>query len=222
MILAGGYLVLVRPRPTQPGEPFTRSPRLSRPTPAVKPGPACRPTEPCRLLLEWTQEDNHDVYIKLVGSGEPVRLTTAPERGRKPGVVARRTADCVRAALPRAYVRGLRDASPGGAERRVASFVLDSSRRPTRLSWSPDGKWVVIGGKASASEPFGLWLVEIDGTETRRLTTRRARSGRRTSAPSSRPTGAASRSSEARRPTTPSSSCPCRQPWHPPVSPCRS
>lgn len=58
----------------------------------------------------------------------------------------------------------------GGAERRVASFVLDSSRRSTRLSWSPDGKWVMIGGKLSASEPFGLWLMEIDGAETRRLT----------------------------------------------------
>jgi hypothetical protein len=29
---------------------------------------------------------------------------------------------------------------------------------------------VAIGGKPSDSEPFGLWLVEIDGHETRRLT----------------------------------------------------
>ena len=71
----------------------------------------------------------------------------------------------------------------GGAERRVASFVLDSSRRSTRLSWSPDGKWVAIGGKPSDSEPFGLWLVEIDGAEKRRLRPRQVRTGSRTSGP---------------------------------------
>ena len=61
--------------------------------------------------------------------------------------------------------------APGGAEQRLASLITDSSRRPNRLSWSPDGKSIVIGGKPSPSEPFGLWLVRMDGTEPRRLTT---------------------------------------------------
>ena len=88
------------------------------------------------------------MYVKLVGMGEPLRLTTAPERDESPAW----SPDGQRIAFVRRIPERVFEVfvmpALGGAERRVASFVLDSSRRSTRLSWSPDGKWVVIGGKA--------------------------------------------------------------------------
>ena len=172
MILAAGYLVLVHPRPTQPREPSYAIATPLTTYPGGETGPSLSP-DGNQVAFSWNgpREDNPDVYVKLVGSGEPIRLTTAPERDESPAW----SPDGRRIAFVRRIPERIEEVfvmpALGGAERRVASFVLDSSRRSTRLSWSPDGKWVVIGGKRSASEPFGLWMVEIDGAETRRLTT---------------------------------------------------
>ena len=172
MILAAGYLVLVPPRPTEPREPFNAIATPLTAYPGDETGPSLSP-DGNQVAFSWNgpREDNPDVYVKLVGSGEPIRLTTAPERDESPAW----SPDGRRIAFVRRIPERIEEVfvmpALGGAERRMASFVLDSSRRSTRLSWSPDGKWVVIGGKRSASEPFGLWMVEIDGSETRRLTT---------------------------------------------------
>ncbi len=172
MILAVGYLILVSPRPSQPREPSYAIATPLTTYPGSETGPSLSP-DGNQVAFSWNgpHEDNPDVYVKLVGSGEPMRLTTAPERDESPAWSpdGRRIAFVRR--IPERVAEVFVMPALGGAERRVASLVLDSSRRSTRLSWSPDGKWVVIGGKLSASEPFGLWLVEIDGTETRRLTT---------------------------------------------------
>ena len=171
VILAGGYLILVRPRPILPREPFNAIATPLTSYPGSETGPSLSP-DGNQVAFSWNgpREDNPDVYMKLVGSGEPVRLTTAPERDESPAWSpdGRRIAFVRR--IPERTFEVFVMPALGGAERRVASLVLDSSRRSTRLSWSPDGKWVVIGGKLSASETFGLWLVEIDGAETRRLT----------------------------------------------------
>ena len=171
MILAAGYLVVVHLQPAQPNESANAVPTPLTAYPGSETGPSLSP-DGSQVAFSWNgQEDNHDVYVKLVGPGEPIRLTTAPERDESPSW----SPDGGRIA----FVRHIRERiveifvmpALGGAERRVASLVLDSSRRSTRLSWSPDGKWVAIGGKPSPSEPLGLWLVEIDGAEKRRLTT---------------------------------------------------
>ena len=152
MILAGGYLVLVYPRPTQPREPSNAIATPLTAYPGSETGPSLSP-DGSQVAFSWNgpREDNHDVYVKLVGMGEPVRLTTAPERDESPAWSpdGRRIAFVRR--IPERMLEVFVMPALGGAERRVASLVLDSSRRSTRLSWSPDGKWVVIGGKLSAS-----------------------------------------------------------------------
>jgi Tol biopolymer transport system component len=172
-IIAGTYFALVDPSAPPRREPPGAIPTPLTAYPGTETGPSLSP-DGSHVAFSWNgpSEDNSDIYIKVVGSGEPVQLTKAPERDESPAWSpdGRRIA-FVRRRLPELVGEVFVMPALGGAERRVASFVLDSSRRSTRLSWSPDGKWVAIGGRQSASEPFGLWLVETDGSETRRLTT---------------------------------------------------
>jgi Tol biopolymer transport system component/DNA-binding winged helix-turn-helix (wHTH) protein len=170
--IAAAYLVFVRPGPEEPHATTSTVATNLTAYPGSESGPSLSP-DGSQVAFSWNgpREDNNDIYVKLVGSGEPIRLTMAPERDESPewspdgGRIAflRRTRD-VQAEI---YVIP----ALGGAERRVASFVLDNSRRLMKLSWSPDGKWVAMGGRFSAADPFGVLLVEVDGSKQRRLTT---------------------------------------------------
>ena len=172
MTLTAGYVVFVYPRPAEPFEPFNAGARPLTAYPGSETGPTLSP-DGTQVAFSWNGplQDNHDVYVKLVGMGEPVPLTRAPETDESPAWSPDGQRIAFVRRIPERTVEVFVIPALGGAERRVATFVLDSSRRSTRLSWSPDGKWVAVGGKASAAEPFGIWLVEIDGTEKRRLTT---------------------------------------------------
>lgn len=171
-ILVVGFLVLVYQRPTEGSDWSSAVAAPLTAYPGSETSPSLSP-DGSQVAFSWNgpREDNYDIYVKLVGAGEPVPLTSAPEHDESPAW----SPDGQRIAFVRRIPERVFEVyvipALGGAERRVASFVFDSSRRSTRLSWSPDGKWLVIGGKASDSETFGLWLVETDGLETRRLTT---------------------------------------------------
>jgi Tol biopolymer transport system component/DNA-binding winged helix-turn-helix (wHTH) protein len=173
IVLTAGYLALVYPRRTPPREPSNAIATPLTAYPGSETGPSLSPDE-SQVAFSWNGpgEDNYDVYIKLVGAGEPVRLTSAPERDESPAW----SPDGGRIAFVRRIHERAGDVfvipALGGAERRVVSFVLDSSRRSTRVSWSPDGKWLAIGGsQSSVAESLGLRLVEVDGSGTRSLTT---------------------------------------------------
>jgi Tol biopolymer transport system component len=114
-----------------------------------------------------------DIYIKLVGQGEPIRVTTDAAPDRAPAW----SPDGDRLAFLRS--RGGSMVSElfvvpalGGTERRVASveaFGFDPDHPGTTyLSWTPDGKWVALGGIVDGLP--GLWLIEVDGSQRRRLT----------------------------------------------------
>ena len=53
----------------------------------------------------------------------------------------------------------------------VPSYATPRFRPMSDLSWTPDGKWLAVGILSSPGEPPGIWLLEVDGTNRRRLTT---------------------------------------------------
>ena len=120
-------------------------------------------------------QDNFDIYVKLVGPGEPVRLTTDPALDRS----AAWSPDGRLIAFQRFNGGGAADIftvpALGGAERKIATI---NPRRPTtrnirgggNLSWTPDNKWIAFGGAPSQTEAAGIWLVAVDGRQIRRLT----------------------------------------------------
>ncbi|HKQ74832.1 MAG TPA: winged helix-turn-helix domain-containing protein [Blastocatellia bacterium] len=126
-----------------------------------------------QVAFVWSGEkdDNQDIYVRLVDGGNSVRLTDHPGDDVNPvwspdgGTIA--------------FYRSASDGDGiflvpalGGAERKLTSawanrFGFGSH---TWIHWSPDGKWLVLSDKASAEEPFSLFLLSPETGEKRRLT----------------------------------------------------
>ena len=95
---------------------------------------------------------NHDIYVKLVGPGEPLRLTTDPARDHSPAWSPDGRSI--------AFIRDLSDERAavlllpalGGAERKLTETAAPSVEWPfygTRaLAWTPDGQRLVVSDKA--------------------------------------------------------------------------
>ena len=131
-----------------------------------------------QVAFSWSgvTQDNHDIYVKLVGPGEPWRLTTNPAHDDQ----AAWSPDGAQIA----FLRFQTEASVadvmvvpalGGAERRIAAGVSHCQGSPrgramSNLAWTRDGKWLAIGGQPSPTEPGGIWLLEVGGHQRRPLT----------------------------------------------------
>ena len=135
------------------------------------------------LAFTWAgpRQDNQDVYVQLIGSGSPLRLTTDPLadynpvwspdgrwiaffRGQPPAPTGLRN-------------RELRLIPPlGGPERKVADvrgqdFPGHSpSSAPPYLAWSPDSTSLVVTDSQGEGQPDALFVVSIETGEKKRLT----------------------------------------------------
>ena len=111
--------------------------------------------------------DNQDIYIKVVGAGVPLRLTTHPAADQKP----------VWSSDGRhiAFVRSSDEGSGifvipalGGPERKIGSFIPEHEWA-AGPSWSPDGRTLALS-ESQAQGPLSIVLVSMDSLEKRKLT----------------------------------------------------
>jgi Tol biopolymer transport system component/predicted Ser/Thr protein kinase len=125
-----------------------------------------------QVVFTWNGEkqDNYDIYVKLLGSGAPLRLTSDPAMDYNP----------VWSPDGR-WIAFIRDRtivmiSPlGGPEREVAQnlfapLAAPSTTRRFGITWSPDGRWLVASTHDEARQPMALFLVSAESGEKRRLT----------------------------------------------------
>jgi len=134
------------------------------------------------FLWNGPTEDNCDIYVKLVGPGRPLRLTTSPAWDDSPAwspygrlIAFLRFNTSISADV--FVIPAL-----GGPEHRVATISvrrqgtamysnrLKFAQTAGDLAWTPDGKWIAFGGRPVDDEAPGIWLIAADGTEKRRLT----------------------------------------------------
>ncbi len=164
--------------------PFGRSTMTTPEVPGMPvpltayPGLALQPTfspDGNEVAFSWNGEkqDHYEIYRKLIGQGEPLRLNTGPLGGYSPAwspdgrfiAYFRRsrsgnTEVCVIPALG-GPVRPLADVMPSGW---VMNFPHET------LAWTHDGKWLIVPDWPGAGQPAGLFLVSVDSGEKRRLT----------------------------------------------------
>jgi Tol biopolymer transport system component len=142
------------------------------------PGIEAQPTfspDGTQVAFSWDGErlDNEDIYVMVVGTDPPHRLTHDEARDVSPAwkpdgsQIAFARLDEHRTSI---YV-----ASPlGGSEQRLAEFPAPGTSTAPRgtadpfLSWSADGRWLAVS-HLSIDEPSDVYLVAYDGSQQRTL-----------------------------------------------------
>ena len=129
-----------------------------------------------QVAFQWNGEDgkNWDIYVKLVGETNALRLTTDALVDSNPcwSPDGRRIAFERRGADGRYAILTM---SPlGGAEQKLA----DLPDLTAGISWSPDGKWLAVArGRPSAAEKddsAGIFLVPASGGDPVQVTSPRS------------------------------------------------
>ncbi|MDA2925294.1 serine/threonine-protein kinase [Acidobacteria bacterium AH-259-L09] len=125
-----------------------------------------------QVVFSWNGEnqDNYDIYVKLIGSGTPLRLTADPSADSSPGW----SPDGRQIAFLRARAQGVSEVllvpPLGGPERKLGEILYPPGQFGTGLSWSPDGKFLVVPDRSAPEEPTAIFLLAVDNGEKKRLT----------------------------------------------------
>ncbi|HEX2489038.1 MAG TPA: winged helix-turn-helix domain-containing protein [Blastocatellia bacterium] len=125
-----------------------------------------------QIAFVWNgpQGDNQDIYVKLIDAETPLRLTINPAEDINPVwspdgryiSFLRQSADSSEFYLIPAL---------GGAERKLAKiFPYQVPSDGASHYYSPDGKYLAIPDKNSASEPLSVFLLSIETGELRKIT----------------------------------------------------
>jgi Tol biopolymer transport system component/DNA-binding winged helix-turn-helix (wHTH) protein len=169
VLLAGSYwIVFTRPPTTVPAAPVAVAVPLTA-YPGFEGFPTLSP-DGSQVAFAWDgpNEDNRDIYVKLVGPGQPLQLTTDPQRDVNPAWSPDGRLIAFERSGAGGGVKVFVVPALGGAERLVAT--LDSRGFGGNLAWTPDGKWIAVDGRPSRETTTGIWLMPLEGAERRRLT----------------------------------------------------
>ncbi|MGC4048907.1 MAG: protein kinase [Paludibaculum sp.] len=124
-----------------------------------------------QIAFSWNgpREDNRDIYIKQVGPGDPVRLTTDPADDHSP----RWSPDGKWIAFLRQQHGWTASVylipALGGPERKLEGAAVSGFLRGG-LDWAPDGQWLLVSTVPPDGHASCLTLISVETGEVRRLT----------------------------------------------------
>jgi Tol biopolymer transport system component/DNA-binding winged helix-turn-helix (wHTH) protein len=158
------YVFWLRPvsRPPMRATPLTSLPGQER-YPSFSP-------DGNQIAFAWdgANGDNQDIYIKVVGAGVPLRLTTHPAADQKPVW----SSDGRHIAFVRLAEEGgglFMIPALGGPERKIGAMIPEHEWA-AGPSWSPDGQLLAFSEKPEAEGPLSIFLASIESQAKRKLT----------------------------------------------------
>jgi Tol biopolymer transport system component len=124
------------------------------------------------IAFAWggEKDDNQDIYVKLIGAGTPLRLTTHPDADSSPAWSpdGRFVAFFRQSATGGAYYLV---PSLGGAERKLADAYTRQTALGRLLDWSPDGKFLVVADQVAPEESRpSIVLISVESGRESTLT----------------------------------------------------
>jgi DNA-binding winged helix-turn-helix (wHTH) protein len=133
-----------------------------------------------QIAFVWGGEndDNKDIYVKLIGTEKPLRLTTNPAADSNPTWSS-----------DGRYIAFVRQAAEGngfyivpalgGPERRLAKAGnwVNTEDEPARIAWRPGGEWggewLAVADSEAPNEAVGIFMLSVEtGKKHRSLAVR--------------------------------------------------
>jgi Tol biopolymer transport system component/DNA-binding winged helix-turn-helix (wHTH) protein len=108
------------------------------------------------------------IYVKLIGTDEPVRLTRDESTDFDPAWSPDGRLIVFLRPLPNDKHGVFLVPAIGGADRKVAE-VYGEGEAPS-VAWHPGGKWLIVVDKDVPDQPSALFLLSVETGEKRRLT----------------------------------------------------
>ena len=175
MLVVAGLLGLVAMQPWR--RPETPEQLLAKPLTTLR-GVARYPSfspDGNYVAFTWTgsKQDNADIYIQQIGSGDPLRLTTDPGNDYNPVW----SPDGLSIAFLRSQAKTnkseLRLIPPlVGQERKLTEIRVRGGMNvnPPHLTWCPDGTCLVVTDSPGEGKPDALFVISVETGERRQLT----------------------------------------------------
>ncbi len=122
-----------------------------------------------RVAFAWPGPDgtNADIYVKMIGTETPLRLTDDPAidlrpvwapDGERVAFLRYDGTSCLILVVP----------VVGGAERPLADCGMNDLGE---LAWSPDGQWLAYPDREAPEQPSSIYLLSLETLDRRQLTT---------------------------------------------------
>jgi len=124
-----------------------------------------------QIAYSWDGEkrDNVDIYVRVIGSGTPHRLTTAPEQDFGAAWSPDGRSIAFLHSLPGGRA-SLMVVPPLGGSARAVCEVSGVDSLSSRPAWTSDSKYLVVGDSDAPERPLALTLVAVESGEKKRLT----------------------------------------------------
>jgi len=112
-------------------------------------------------------QNKWDIYVKMIGSDSPLRLTKGPEANGLPSWSPDGRFIAFRRFLPEQRTSQILVIPPIGGPERIIS---EDPRTDGPLAWSPDNRWIITSSSERQRGPMGLVAIDVSTGELRRLT----------------------------------------------------
>ena len=176
VVAVAGWFWSRRSRSTTPEAPLTAVPLTSYP--GYEGYPSFSP-DGTQVAFQWCTEGpsaNCDIYIKQIGVEPPSRLTTDPAEDFSPAwspdgqfIAFLRKLSATKTALMLIPQRGGQERVLGESD--IAYQADRALLFGSQLAWTPDSKWLALPWREPGQAAGGLFLLNVQTRETRRLTT---------------------------------------------------